>query len=146
MSSNGAVASQEVMQSRKYRLRWWTLLVLSISLVLIAVDTTILNVAIPTIQRDLGASASGLQWIVSSYILVFAGLLLTFGFLGDRCGRKRLLQSGIILFALASLGAAYAQSTGQLIAARAAMGIAGAMIMPATLSVIIDVFPRSERA
>ncbi|PZC46338.1 MAG: MFS family permease [Chloroflexi bacterium] len=146
VSSNGVVVSQEIAKSRKYRLRWWTLLVLSISLVLIAVDTTILNVAIPTIQRDLGASASGLQWIVSSYILVFAGLLLTFGFLGDRYGRKRMLQTGIVLFALASLGAAYAQSTGQLIAARAAMGIAGAMIMPATLSVIIDVFPRSERA
>ena len=137
---------QETIQSRKHRLRWWTLLVLSVSLVLIAVDTTILNVAIPTLQQDLGASASGLQWIVSSYILVFAGLLLTMGFLGDRFGRKRLLQSGMIVFALSSLAAAYAQSTGQLIAARALMGVGGAMIMPATLSIIIDVFPREERA
>ena len=72
---NSISTQQDSETSRKYRLRWWTLIVLSLSLVLIAVDTTILNVAIPTLQRDLGASASGLQWIVSSYILVFAGLL-----------------------------------------------------------------------
>lgn len=133
------------MESRKYRLRWWTLLVLSVSLIVIAIDTTILNVAIPTLQRELGASASGLQWIISSYLLVFAGLLLTMGFLGDRFGRKRMLQIGITWFMIASLAAAYSQSTAQLIAARAAMGIGGAMIMPSTLSIIVDVFPREER-
>ncbi len=142
---NSPIAA-EVLESQKYQRRWWTLAVLSVSLVLIAVDTTILNVAIPTLQNQLGASASGLQWIVASYILVFAGLLLTMGFLGDRFGRKRLLQSGLVLFGIASLAAAYSQSSGQLIAARAAMGIGGAMIMPATLSVIIDVFPRNERS
>ena len=143
---NSISTQQEDAASRKYRLRWWTLIVLSLSLVLIAVDTTILNVAIPTLQRELGASASGLQWIVSSYILVFAGLLLTMGFLGDRFGRKRLLQAGLVAFGIASLASAYSQTTGQLIAARAFMGIGGAMIMPATLSIIVDVFPREERA
>ena len=141
-----SVITTDQPQSRKHKLRWWTLLVLSISLVLIAVDTTILNVAIPTLQNDLNASASELQWIVSSYILVFAGALLTMGFLGDRFGRKKLLQSGIIVFSIASLSASYADSTGLLIAARALMGVGGAMIMPATLSIIVDVFPRNERA
>ena len=94
---------EDIRTSRKYRLRWWTLMVLSVSLILVAVDTTILNVALPTLQRDLGASASGLQWIVAAYILVFAGLLLTMGSLGDRFGRKRLLQSGLVLFGIASL-------------------------------------------
>ncbi len=143
---NSISTQQEGETSRKYRLRWWTLIVLSLSLVLIAVDTTILNVAIPTLQRDLGASASGLQWIVSSYILVFAGLLLTMGFLGDRFGRKRMLQAGLVAFGIASLASAYSQTTGQLIVARAFMGVGGAMIMPATLSIIVDVFPREERA
>ncbi|MCI0439087.1 MAG: MFS transporter, partial [Chloroflexi bacterium] len=144
----GAISQQgtSAPDGRKHRLRYWTLAVLSVSLILIAIDTTILNVAIPTLQRELGASASGLQWIVSSYILVFAGLLLTMGFLGDRYGRKRMLQIGLVLFTIASLGAAYSQTTAQLIAARAAMGIGGAMIMPSTLSIIIDVFPREERA
>src|SRR5665811_1972336 len=83
--------SQEVdsgyFQTRKYRLRWWTLAVLSISLVVIGLDNTILNVALPTIQEDLGASASHLQWMVDAYVLVFASLLLTMGALGDRFGR-----------------------------------------------------------
>ncbi len=130
---------------RKQRLRWWTLAVLSVSLVIIGLDNTILTVAIPTIQRDLNASASVLQWMVDSYVLVFAGLLLTMGSLGDRFGRKRALQLGLIVFGASSLGAAYAQSGSQLIAARAVMGIGGALIMPATLSIIMDVFPREER-
>ena len=133
-------------QDRKYRQRWWTLLVLSVSLVLVAIDTTILNVALPSIQADLGASASALQWIVASYILVFAGLLLTMGSLGDRFGRKWLLQTGLVVFGFASLAATFSQSSGQLIATRALMGVGGAMIMPATLSIIVDVFPRGERA
>ena len=137
---------QETAQEHKHRRRWWTLVLLSISLIVIAIDTTILNVAIPTVQRDLDASASALQWIVAVYVLVFAGLLLTMGSLGDRYGRKRALQTGLVLFGLASLAAAYAQTSGQLIAARGLMGLGGALIMPSTLSVIIDVFPRDERA
>lgn len=129
----------------KYRRRWWTLLVLSVSLVIIGLDNTILNVALPTLQREFDASASSLQWIVDAYILVFAGLLLTMGAAGDRFGRRRALQLGLVIFGLSSLLAAYAQSSGQLIAARAVMGIGGALIMPSTLSVIVDVFPREER-
>lgn len=132
-------------QSRKYRLRWWTLAVLSASLVIIGLDNTILNVAIPTLQTELGASASELQWMVDSYVLVFAGLLLTMGALGDRFGRKKLLQAGLLIFGASSLLAALSETSGQLIAARAVMGIGGAMIMPSTLSILTDVFPREER-
>jgi EmrB/QacA subfamily drug resistance transporter len=128
-----------------YRRRWWTLAVLSVSLLIIIIDDTIINIAVPTLQRELGASASALQWIVDAYVIVFAGLLLTMGALGDRFGRKRFLQLGLLVFAGASLLGAYAASASQLIVARALMGVGGAMIMPATLSVITDVFPRGER-
>jgi EmrB/QacA subfamily drug resistance transporter len=133
------------LERRAYPLRWWTLVVLSISLVIIGLDNTILNVAIPTIQSDLNASASALQWIVDAYVLVFAGLLLTMGALGDRFGRKRALQAGLVVFGLSSFFAAYAQTASQLIAARALMGIGGALIMLSTLSIITAVFPREER-
>jgi EmrB/QacA subfamily drug resistance transporter len=128
-----------------YRRRWWTLVVLSVSLLIIIIDDSIINVAVPTLQRGLGASATGLQWIVDAYIVVFAGLLLTMGALGDRFGRKRFLQLGLVVFAGASVLGAYAGSTTQLILARALMGVGGALIMPSTLSVITDVFPRTER-
>ena len=134
-----------ISEEQKYERRWWTLGVLSLSLVIIGLDNTILNVAIPTLQRELGASASELQWMVDSYVLVFAGLLLTMGAIGDRFGRARLLFTGLILFGLASAYAAFTQSAVELIAARALMGVGGAMIMPATLSIITDVFPREER-
>ena len=104
-----------------------------------------LNVALPTLQTHFAASASTLQWIVDAYLLAFAGVLLTMGTLGDRFGRKRALQSGLIVFGVASVLAALAQNSEQLIVLRAVMGIGGAMIMPATLSVIMDVFPREER-
>jgi EmrB/QacA subfamily drug resistance transporter len=130
---------------RKYRRRWWTLLVLSVSLLIIIIDDTIINVAVPTLQRELGASATALQWIVDAYILAFAGLLLTMGALGDRFGRKRFLQLGLLVFAGASVFGAYAASASQLILARALMGVGGALIMPSTLSILIDVFPRQER-
>jgi EmrB/QacA subfamily drug resistance transporter len=131
--------------STVYQRRWWILAVLCLSLSIIGLDNTILNVAIPTIQREFSATGSELQWIVDSYILVFAGLLLTMGTLGDRFGRNRALQAGLVIFGLASLGSAYADSSAQLIAGRAVMGIGGALIMPATLSIIINVFPREER-
>ncbi|MGE0540594.1 MAG: DHA2 family efflux MFS transporter permease subunit [Dehalococcoidia bacterium] len=132
-------------ETTTYRRRWWTLAVLSVSLVIIGLDNTILNIALPTLQREFNASASSLQWMVDAYILVFAGLLLTMGATGDRYGRRLALQAGLVIFGLASLFAAYAQSAEQLIAARAVMGIGGALIMPSTLSVIVDVFPREER-
>ena len=112
---------------------------------MIGLDNTVMNVALPSIQQELGVSASTLQWIVDAYILVFAGLLLAAGNLGDRWGRKHALQLGLLVFGLASVGGAFAASGGQLIAARAIMGIGGALIMPATLSIIMDVFPREER-
>jgi EmrB/QacA subfamily drug resistance transporter len=132
-------------QSAKYRRRWWTLAVLSLSLLIIGLDNTVLNVALPTLQREFGASATQLQWMVDSYVVVFAGLLLTFGALGDRFGRGKALQAGLLIFGGASLWAAYAASAESLIAARAVMGIGGAFIMPATLSILTDVFPREER-
>ena len=138
------VTTREMAQSRDYRMRWWTLAVVSVTVVLATIDETILNVAIPSLQRDLGASASSLLWMVNSYMLVFGGLLLTMGGFGDRFGRARMLRYGLAVFALSSLGAALAQSSAQLIAARAIMGVGGAMMMPATLAVIVNVFKEKE--
>ena len=126
--------------------RWWTLAALSVALLVISVDNTILNVALPTIERDLHASTSDLQWIVDSYMLVFAGLLLTMGTIGDKFGRRRALMLGLTIFGASSAAAAMASSSEMLIAARAAMGIGGALIMPATLSIVMNVFPREEHA
>jgi EmrB/QacA subfamily drug resistance transporter len=120
--------------------RWWTLGVLCLSLLVIVVDTTIVNVALPTFARDLHASSSGLQWIVDAYTLTFAALLLLAGAISDRYGRHRALAGGLALFASGSLAAAFTQTTTELIAARAIMGIGGAFIMPATLSILMAVF------
>jgi EmrB/QacA subfamily drug resistance transporter len=125
--------------------RWKTLAVLSMSLVIIGLDNTILNVALPTLQDEFDASNSKLQWMVDSYLLVFAGLLLVFGTLGDRFGRKLALQAGVSVFGLASLGALVADSANEVIAVRAAMGVGAALIMPATLSIIANVFTGQER-
>jgi MFS transporter, DHA2 family, multidrug resistance protein len=129
-----------------YARRWKTLAVLSLSLLIIGLDNTILNVALPSLQNHFNASSSTLQWIVDSYLLVFAGLLLTMGTLGDRFGRKRALQAGLALFGGASLAVLFVDSANGLIAVRAAMGVGGALIMPATLSILTNVFPREERA
>ncbi len=123
-----------------HRRRWGTLGVACLGLTLIGLDNTILNVALPTLVRDLDASDSELQWMVDSYTLIFAGLLLTAGTLGDRFGRRRALTIGMVIFGLSSVWAAWAGSAEMLIVARTVMGIGGAFIMPATLSVIIDVF------
>ena len=96
-------------------------------------------------MQGLGASQSQLEWAINSYTLVFAGLLFTFGVLGDRLGRKRMLSIGLVLFGLASLLSAYAQTPGQLIWARALMGMGGAAVMPSTLSIISNVFDPRER-
>src|SRR3954471_1566246 len=128
-----------------YQRRWLTLLVLCISLIVITLDNTILNVALPTLARStraggLGATASQLQWTVDAYTLVFAGLLLTAGSLGDRYGRYRFLAAGLAIFGIGSALSAFAPSANALIATRALMGIGGAFIMPATLSIITNVF------
>jgi EmrB/QacA subfamily drug resistance transporter len=127
--------------------RWWILVVLCLSVLLVTIDNTIVNVALPTIGRQLSASTSDLQWVVDAYTLVFAGLLLVAGNLGDRLGRRRMLQIGLVLFAITSFGAAAAQSTTQLIAGRAAMGVGAALVYPATLALLANTFtsPR-ERA
>jgi EmrB/QacA subfamily drug resistance transporter len=120
--------------------RWWVLAVLCLSVLLVVVDNTIVNVALPTISRDLSASTQDLQWIVDAYTVAFAGLLLVGGNLGDRLGRRRMLQAGLAAFAVTSIGAALARSTAELIAARAAMGVAAALIYPATLALLTNVF------
>ncbi len=120
--------------------RWWTLGVMCLSLMVIGVDNTILNVALPTLVRDLHATTSQLQWIVDAYTLVFAGLLLTAGSLGDRFGRRRGLTVGLAIFGVGSVASALVGSANHLIATRALMGMGGALIMPATLSIISNVF------
>jgi EmrB/QacA subfamily drug resistance transporter len=127
--------------------RWWTLGVLCLSLLVIGLDNTILNVALPTLARDLDASSSQLQWIVDAYMLVFAGVLLTAGALGDRFGRKRALTFGLAVFGAGSVASALSTSAGLLIASRGLMGIGGAFIMPSTLSILTATFRDSaERA
>lgn len=129
-----------------YRRRWWTLAVLSLSLIVISLDNTVLNVALPSLRTDLGASGTDLQWIVDAYMLVFAGLLLTAGALGDRFGRRRALTGGLVVFGIGSALAALAQDPAALIASRALMGVGAAFIMPSTLSILTHVFPPEERA
>lgn len=120
--------------------RWWVLLVLCLSVLLVTIDNTIVNVALPTLSRELDASTSHLQWIVDAYTLVFAGLLLVAGHLGDRFGRRRVLQLGLVLFGLTSLLAASAGTTAELITGRAAMGVAAALVYPATLGLLSNTF------
>ncbi|MFE3073554.1 MFS transporter [Streptomyces sp. NPDC059247] len=132
---------------RVHARRWIVLAILSGSLLLIAMDTTILNVAFPSLVADLQPGAVEQLWIIDAYALALSGLLVTAGALGDRWGRKKLLLYGFGLFALASLAAVFATEAWQVIAARALLGVGGAAIMPATLSILRHVFadPR-ERA
>ncbi len=142
MSTNTTSASVDLdpIDPWVHERRWLILGVLCMSLLIIVMDNTILNVAIPSLMTDLGASNSQVQWIVDSYVLVFAGLLLTTGSLSDRFGRKGALQLGIILFGIGSIAAAMSETANQLIFTRAFMGIGGALIMPATLSILTNVF------
>lgn len=126
--------------------RWKILAVLCAGLSIVVLDNTILAVAVPRIGDDLGASEAELQWIVAAYGLVLAGLLLPLAGVGDRSGRRRLLLWGVAGFGLASVGAAFASSADQLIVARGLLGIGGAATMPATLSILGNVFPEHERA
>jgi EmrB/QacA subfamily drug resistance transporter len=134
-------------QDQVHDRRWFTLGVLCVSLLVIVLDNTIVNVALPTLVRELGTSVSDLQWVVDAYTLVFAGLLLTAGSLGDRFGRKGALTVGLAVFGTASFAAAMADSVGALVAARAVMGLGAAFIMPTTLSILTNVFTDArERA
>ncbi|MET9731826.1 MFS transporter [Streptomyces sp. NPDC006458] len=135
---------QETGKARDPR-RWWILIVLCLSTLVLVVDSMALTVAVPSMTEDIGAGAQDTQWILDSYILVFAGLLLTSGSLGDRFGRRKVMLIGLVLFGAASLAAIFAANPGEVIAVRVAMGIGGALIMPSTLSILITVFDEDER-
>ncbi|MGH8888297.1 MAG: MFS transporter, partial [Acidothermaceae bacterium] len=129
--------------------RWGILGVLIVSLLIVVLDNSVLNVALKVLAeptpRGIAASQSDLEWAINSYTLVFAGMLLTWGVLGDRVGRRRILLVGFVLFGIASLASAYSQGPTELIAARALMGLGGAAVMPATLAIISNVFEPQER-
>lgn len=131
---------------KSYRHRWLALAALSFSVLVISLDLTVLNVALPTLVRDLGATTSQLQWIVDAYTLVYAGLLLTAGSLGDRFGRKRALLLGMAIFGAGSVWSAFSGSATMLIVARGLMGVGGALIMPSTLSLTANIFADKQRA
>jgi EmrB/QacA subfamily drug resistance transporter len=134
-------------QTKGYRQRWIALAFMAISILVISLDNTVLNLALPSIANDLGSSASQLQWILDAYVLSIAGLLLTVGYLGDRLGRKPTLMAGLGIFAIFSLGAGLSKSTAMLISMRALMGIGAAIILPATLSILTATFREpKERA
>jgi EmrB/QacA subfamily drug resistance transporter len=135
----------EVDLAARYPRRWWALVVLCLSLLIVFVGNSSLNVVIPTLSLQLGATTSQLQWVVAIYSLVFAGLLFTTGALGDRYGRKGALQFGLALFLVGCVLATWSTSMWQLIACRGLMGVAAAFIMPSTLSIIVNIFPPDER-
>ncbi len=127
--------------------RWWTLVAVALATFMTYLDNNVTNVAIPTIQRSLHLSIAGLEWVVSSYILVFAGLMLVGGRLADVYGRRRLFLAGLSVFTLASLAAGLAGSGGELIAARLVQGLGAALVVPTTLAVIVATFDDArERA
>lgn len=125
--------------------RWWILGVLCLSLLVLVVDNTVLNLAIPKLIKDLGASPGDIQWIIDAYVLAYAGLLLTAGSLSDRFGRRRFLIIGLLFFGGASLLAVLSSEPWQLIGSRALMGIGGSLLMPSTLSILMTVFDEEER-
>lgn len=125
--------------------RWAILGVLVVSLLVVVLDNTVLNIALPTIQADLQATQSELVWAIDSYILVFASLLFTWGVIGDRIGRKKVLIIGLVIFGAASAACAFSESSLMLIILRAVMGVGGAAVMPTTLAIITVVFPPHER-
>ncbi len=141
-STNDPLAVGDVLtpDAASKRRRWATLAVLCVALLLISLDTTILNVALPTIVRSLGASSSQLQWMVDAYAVVFAGLLLSVGALGDRLGRKWVFLAGLVVFGGGSAFAAWSGSPDRLTLARAVMGVGAAALMPCTLSILTNVF------
>jgi EmrB/QacA subfamily drug resistance transporter len=126
--------------------KWYALAALVLCVLVIGLDGTILNVALATLAADLGASTGELQWIVAAYLITLSALLLPAGLAGDRWGRKRLLLGGVALFGVASLAAAFAADTAILIAARAAMGVGAAIIMPLSMSFLPVIFPPQERS
>jgi MFS transporter, DHA2 family, multidrug resistance protein len=131
--------------ARQERRRWWALTALALSVLVVGLDLTVLNLALPTLGVQLHASTSDLQWFIDSYSLVLAAALLPAGLLGDRFGRKKMLILALILFAVASLACAYSQTSGQLVAARAFLGLGAAVILPLAIAVIPVLFTPEER-
>jgi EmrB/QacA subfamily drug resistance transporter len=130
-----------------HRRRWLGLTVLCLSLFIVVVDNTILNTALPTLQNELSATSTDLKWMVDSFTLMFASLMLIGGAIGDRFGRREALAGGMVIFAIGSiLASAWATTAGQVILCRAIMGVGAAFVMPATLSLITAIFPEAERA
>jgi EmrB/QacA subfamily drug resistance transporter len=125
--------------------KWWTLGAMCFALFMIMLDNTVVNVALPSIQRDLGASISGLEWTINGYTLSFAVLLATGGRLGDIFGRRRMFLAGVIVFALSSATAGFALDSTSLVVSRIVQGVGAALMMPGTLSIITDAFPAHER-
>src|SRR5689334_10166991 len=125
--------------------KWWTLAAMCFALFMIMLDNTVVNVALPSIQKDLGASISSLEWTVNAYTLSFAVLLVTGGRLGDIFGRRRMFMGGVIVFAASSALIGFAPSQGLLVAGRAIQGMGAAFMMPGTLSIISNTFPPHER-
>lgn len=125
--------------------RWLTLAVMSVGTLVVFLDLTVINTALPSISIDLGASTSDLQWVVDAYVIVLAGLLLLAGSIGDKFGRRKWMSAGLVMFGAGSLVGAYASSIEQLIAARAIQGLGAAFVLPATLSIITNAFERDER-
>src|SRR5438270_11439471 len=123
----------------------WTLLIVSIGLFMVVLDNLVVNVALPSIHRDLGASIQSLEWTVNAYVLAYAVFLLTGAALGDRFGRKRMFIGGLALFTLSSAAAAIAPTTAILIAARAAQGLGAAIVTPLTLTLLAEAFPPQRR-
>ena len=132
-------------RSNTERRRWWALGALALSVLVVGLDLTVLNLALPTLGVELHASTSDLQWFVDSYSLVLAAALLPAGLLGDRFGRKKMLTGALVVFGLASLACAYSQSSGQLVAARAVLGLGAAVILPLSIAVIPVLFTPQER-
>ena len=133
------------MNAQRVAGRWWALGVLCLAILLVSLDITILNVALPTISRSLGAGTAQLQWIVDAYTLAFAGAMLPAGLLGDRIGRKKVLLGGLLLFTVASVFCALSGSSVQLIISRAVMGLGASIVMPLTLALGAATFDDSER-
>ncbi|MFM9694737.1 MFS transporter [Streptomyces europaeiscabiei] len=125
--------------------RWLILGVICLAQLTVLLDNTVLNVAIPSLTEELGAATSDIQWMINAYSLVQSGLLLTAGSAADRYGRKKMLIAGLVLFGIGSLTAGLAQSTGQLIAARAGMGVGGALLLTTTLAVAMQIFAPEEQ-
>jgi EmrB/QacA subfamily drug resistance transporter len=125
--------------------KWWTLGAMCFALFMVMLDNTVVNVALPSIQRELGAHISQLEWVINGYTLTFAVLIATGGRLGDIFGRRRMFLTGVIIFAITSATAGFAQDPAMLIGSRAIQGIGAALMMPATLSIITHTFPAAER-